>query len=105
MDSLSNTLTEEEEVYIDRKALLKHRLSSRDLPLADILLPDSVVEKRMQQRSEQAQQAEDERRRYAEAELKNLMADTFKQSGQAQKHLDSADVQVAQLVLDAMRGA
>lgn len=104
MDSLSNTLTEEEEVYIDRKALLKHRLSSRDLPLADILLPDSVVEKRMQQRSEQAQQAEDERRRYAEAELKNLMADTFKQSGQAQKHLDSADVQVAQLVLDAMRG-
>lgn len=103
LDQLANTMTEEEELYIDPEALVRHRLSSRDLPLDELLAPESVVKQRMEQRSQAQRQAQDQQEERFRAELQNLAAETFKATSQGQRNLDNGDIQLAMFVLDALK--
>ena len=103
LDNLSQTLTPEEMDFIDSKALLKRRLSARDLPLDELLVPDEVAEKRRQERT----QAQQEQQRLAQerhdAEVEEIRSSTLKDTSQAQKNLDAADANLFHNVLQALK--
>lgn len=102
LDNLAVTLTEEDKRFIDGKALLKHRLRSRDLPLDDILLPDEVAQQNVDAAQQAEQEAAEQNRRMVEEQLKTMAAERLKDTTQAQKNLDAGDTQVARLILDAL---
>lgn len=103
LDSLANSLTEEERLYLNAEELLRERLSVRDLGTARLMASPEEVERRKQTQATQAQQKQQQAQAFAEAELRNINSDTLKQAAQAQKHLDNADVAVFNALVNAIK--
>lgn len=106
MDQLAATLSPEERLYINEEELLKERLMARDLPLDKLMAPKEEVERRKAAAAEQAQRNQQQRDAMFQAELQTMRTEALKDTAQAQKNLDMADVAVAKMLLEAVeRGA
>lgn len=103
LDSLANSLTPEERLYLNTEELLRQRLNVRDMDTARLMAAPEEVERRQQAQAQQAQQAQQQAQAFAEAQLRNLNSDTLKQAAQAQKHLDNADVAVFNALVGAIK--
>jgi hypothetical protein len=102
LDQLATTLTPEERIYIDERELLRERLSSRDLPLDRLMASPEEVQRRQDANAQAASTAAQQATAMFAATLENLRSDTIKQTTQAQKNLDSADVAVFEALLAAL---
>lgn len=103
LDNLANTLSEDERMYINPRAMLMERLKVRDLPLETLLATEDEVRQRQEQQAQAAQQATAQQAAMMEAQLKAMSADTMKALSQAQKNLDAADVAVFKALLEAVK--
>lgn len=102
LQQLSMTLSDEDRMYLDSKAFLIERLRVHDLHTSELLAPDEVVQQRMEQRSQEADAAQQSQQAMLMAQLKMMDADTLKAMSQAQKNLDNADVAIMKTLLEAL---
>ena len=106
MDQLATTLSPEERLYINEEELLKERLAARDLPLDKLMASPEEVERRKKVAAEQAQRAQQQQDALFQADMRSKQTEALKDTAQAQKNLDMADVAVAKMLLEAVeRGA
>lgn len=103
LDNLANTLSEEERMYMNPRAMLVERLKVRDLPLETLMATNEEVERRQEQQAQAAQQAQAQAAQMLAAQLKAMDADTMKALSQAQKNLDAADVAVFKALIEALK--
>lgn len=92
LDNLKQTLDEEEMVYIDSEKLLEQRLMARDIPIMDVKASEGEIERRQNQRAQEAEEAKQQAADMFAAQLREILTDSLKNAAQAKKHLDSADV-------------
>jgi len=103
LDNLSNTIREDERVYLRTKRLLEERLKARDLSVEDLMASDEEVRQVQEQQAQAQQQAQEQQAQMLAAQLKAINADTMKALSQAQKNLDNADVAVLKALLEALK--
>lgn len=103
MDNLAQTMSPEEREWINTKELLKERLKVRDLSDTGLLNSDADVQAKQQAAAQQSQQQFQQQMAMLMAEIKNMEADTVKQLSQAQKNLDTADVNVFNAMVNALK--
>lgn len=103
LDNLATTLSDEERMYMNPKAMLVERLKVRDLPLETLMATDEEVQQRQQSQSETAMEQRQQQAAMIAAELKAMDADTMKALSQAQKNLDAADVAVFKALMEALK--
>lgn len=89
IDALSQSMTPEERLYVDVQKLMRARLAARDLN--DMLLPDDVVARSKAEQAQQQQQATEMQQRMAEAQMRKVLADAFKNIQQGVKNAAAAD--------------
>ena len=99
LDNLKQTLDEEERLYIDDEKMVKQRLMARDIPMDDIMASEEEVMRRKDERSKQAQVAEERATELFRAELRNLLTESLKDAAQARKNLDTADASSVEALL------
>lgn len=102
LDNLANTMTEGERMYIDLKALAKHRLLVRDLPLNELMVSDAEAARREEAAEQQASQQAQLQVQLLQKQIAQYTADTFKATTQGQKNLDAGQVAVFNAVLGAL---
>lgn len=103
LDQLASTLTPEDRLYLNDEALLRQRLMVRDLPLAELMAPESEVQARKDARAAQAAKDQAMADAMFQANLRNINSDSLKQTTQAQKNLDASDVQVFKALMEAIQ--
>ena len=99
-DQLAATLTPEEKVLVDAKKLLKYRLRSRDMD--DVLVSDSEAQRRQQQMDQDKQQQDQQQQELAQATLRKLLSDAYKNISGGQKNTSAADAQTVSALLDLL---
>lgn len=102
LDNFANTLTDEEKQYVKFRELLRARVRVRDLEVSDIVMDDAAadsVDQAAQQRQQQVQQQQD---KLAEAQIRQILADTLKATTQSGKNSAASDAQTAKVILDAL---
>ena len=92
LDQLDATLTPEQRIYINEEALLKERLSVRDLPLDKLLAAPEEVEQRKAAAAAAASEQKTQNDAMFQANLRTLQTEALKDTAQAQKNMDMADV-------------
>jgi hypothetical protein len=102
LDNLANTMTEDERLYIDMKALARHRLLVRDLPLNELMVSDEEAERREQAREQERQAQMQLQNQMLQEQIAGLRADAFKATTQGQKNLDAGQVAVFNAVAAAL---
>lgn len=102
LDALANNLNPEDELYIDREALLKERLLVRDLPIEKLFVGPDEVERRRQERAEAASKQQQQADQMFNAELRAKDTESLKDTVQAQKNLGAIDNETAKIVLMAL---
>ena len=101
VDQLAQTLTPEEMMHIDKRKLVMARIKVRDLD--DLLLPQSEVDRNQQASDQQAAQQSQTQQELAEANIRKLLADAYKNIAQGQKNVaasDAASVNSALMLLE-----
>ena len=100
IDTLATTLSPEERMHVDERKLVEARFAVRDL--SNLLLPmDDVMRKQAAQaQSQQEQQAM--QKELAEANVRKLLSDAFKNIAQGQKNSANADAVTAKAALDIL---
>ena len=91
LDNLSNTLTEEERIYLDDEKILKQKLQARDIPFEDIKASEQEVERRKEERARRAEQMRRREEEAWEMEKQAMRGELLKDLAQGKKNLDSAD--------------
>ena len=99
-DELVKSLTPDEALYIDHKKLLAARLRARDM--ADIMVSDTEAARRLQQQSQTQSQQADQQNRTAEATIRKVLSEGFKNITAAQKNTAQGDAVTVQAVLDML---
>lgn len=92
LDQLDATLTPEQRIYINEEALLKERLSVRDLPLDKLLATPEEVKQRKEAAAAAAEEQKAQTNAMFQANLRTLQTEALKDTAQAQKNMDMADV-------------
>jgi VIT1/CCC1 family predicted Fe2+/Mn2+ transporter len=103
MDTLAQTLTDEEKVEIDNRLLLKERLATRDAE--HLLLPPSEAAIQRQQREQSMQAQMAQQQKLAEAQIRETLSASYKNITQGQKNTAAADAQAVSSALDMMERA
>ena len=70
LDNLTQTMTDEERLYVDDEKLLEQRMMARDIPFKDIRASDEEIERKKNQQAQEAQEARDQAKQLFEAELR-----------------------------------
>jgi hypothetical protein len=96
-DELVKSLTPDEAVYIDHEKLLKARLRARDMD--DVMVDETEATRRIAQQSQTTQQQQDVQQRTAEAAIRKVLSDAFKNISQAQKNTAAADADTVNAVV------
>lgn len=100
MDQLVATLKPEEMLHVDERKLAKARFEARDM--GDLLVSDEEAARRKQaQQDQQAQQAQ-QTQEMAEATVRKLLSDAFKNVALAAKNSASADATSVATVLQIL---
>ena len=99
-DQLVTTLTPEEKVYVDSKKLLSYRLRSRDMD--DVLVSDSEAQRRQQAQDQEQEEQENQQKELAQATLRKLLSDAYKNIAAGQKNTSAADATTVGAFLDIL---
>jgi len=99
-DELVKSITPDEALYIDHKKHLSARLRARDMD--DIMVSDTEAARRLQQQSTTQGQQADQQNRAAEANIRKILSDAFKNITAAQKNTAQGDAMTVQSVLDLL---
>jgi hypothetical protein len=102
LDNLAQTLTEEEKRYLNPREMLRARLRVRDMDYTRIVYDDERCDQIDAQASKQAEEQAAIAAKTAEATVRKLLSDTLKNIAQANKNAASAEVDVANLILNAL---
>lgn len=102
LDNLATTLTDEEKPYLNPRALLRARLSTRDVDPTDVVYDDTKCDQIDQQSAQKAQQAEAQAAQMTQAQIRKLLSDVLKNIAQANKNSAGAEAQVANVILHAL---
>lgn len=97
VDQLAATLTPEEKVHVDERKLVEARFASRDM--TGFLVPPDEAKARKTQMEQATQAQMQSQQELAEAQVRKLLSDAFKNIAQGQKNSASADAQAVQTVL------
>lgn len=100
IDQLAATLTPDDAIYIDRQKLMKARFAARDL--LDMMKPDALVAKALEDQARQAAAMQQQQQQMMEAQLREVLAQTFKNMQQGVKNAAAADAQNASAGLDIL---
>lgn len=101
LDNLATTLTAEDSRYLNRWALLKERLASRDVDVNGGILCDKKEADRRDQAASASQQEKDEQiKQLLRAEVRKILADGVKSLTQADKNAAAADAATAKTQID-----
>ncbi len=101
IDNLVLTIKPEEMVHVDERKLVEARFKSRDLE--DLLVTKDEAGRRMQAQNQQAAQQAQQAQEMAEAQVRKILSDAFKNITQAQKNsalADAASVDAALKLLE-----
>lgn len=105
VDTMMQTLTPEDMVYVDRFQLLKERFATRDLP-RDALVSDEEAKRIEQQSAEAAAKRAQQMVEMVTAEIRKTLGDALKAVTQADKNAAAASAAQVNTVLDTLeRGA
>jgi hypothetical protein len=99
-DQLVQTMTPEEKVYVDSKKLLTYRLRSRDMD--DVLVSDSEAQRRQQAQTQEQEEQENQQKELAQATLRKLLSDAYKNISAGSKNTAAADAQTVGAFLDIL---
>jgi len=102
MDTLAQTLTPEDEIYIDRQKLLKARIRVRDLD--EVLVSDQELKRRLQSKQQSDSQAAQSQQAWLESQIRLALAGAFKDITQAQKNQAGADATFVEAALHTLEG-
>ncbi len=102
LDNFATTLTPEEKVYVKMREMVRARARVRDLEVTGIVVDDAAADAIDAQNAKNQQQAQAYQTKLAEAQLREVLADTLKALSQGGKNTASADATAAKTILDAM---
>lgn len=102
LDSLAQTLTEEEKMYYDMHKFAKARARARDLDAIDLIVDDAEAERREQAEAQKRQAVEAQQARVVEAEIRQMLSAVLKNIAQAGKNSAGAEATAANVILNAM---
>ena len=101
VDQLAQTLTDEEKAEVDMRKFARERFRIRDLE--DLLLSPEDADRQKQAASQAAQEQQDTQKQLAEANIRKLLSDEFKNFAQAQKNTSVADAATVNTALDILQ--
>jgi len=99
LDNLTQTMTDEERLYVDDEKLLEQRMMARDIPFKDIRASDEEIDRKKNQQAQEAQEARDQAKQLFEAELREMTTDAMKNASQAKKNLEGSDATSVETML------
>ena len=100
IDQLATTLKPEEMIHVDERKLVEARFKVRDM--GDLLVSEDEANRR-KQAAEQSQAAmQQKQEQLAEANIRKLLSDSFKNISQGQKNSANADATSVETALDLM---
>lgn len=100
IDQLATTLTDEEKLHVDDRKLATARFTVRDL--GDLLVTEEEAERRKKMRDQSAAADAKRMQDMAEAELRKVLSDAFKNISQGQKNSAAADAATVKAALDLL---
>jgi hypothetical protein len=100
MDQLATTLLDEEKREINFRKFSRARLKVRDMD--DLLVSDEESDRRAKAANDSATQQQDMMQKTAEATVRKLLSDAFKNIATAQKNMAGADATNVQTALDLL---
>ena len=100
LDQLATSLTPEEKIHVDTRKLVTQRLATRDL--TDMLVSETEAARRQKAQDDAGAAQQDVQTRTAEATIRNILAQAFKNVAQGQKNTAAADADTANTALDIL---
>lgn len=97
VDQLAQTLTPEDAVYVDRKKMVLARFKARDL--GDLLVSDDEAARRQKAMDDGNAQQQQQAQEMHEAQVRQILADAFKQVAQGQKNVVGAQAEAVNQAL------
>jgi hypothetical protein len=89
IDQLAATLTPEEKIHIDMRKLAVERMKVRDMD--DMLVPEDEARRRQSAQDQAAAQQQQSMQQMAEAQMRNVLAESYKNITQGIKNAAAAD--------------
>lgn len=86
IDELARSITPEEKLYVNWKGMLAQRLSSRDIPLLDVMVDDAEAARREKGQAESQAKDKATMNQLLEAEIRESVANAVKNLSQADKN-------------------
>lgn len=102
LDTMSQTLTDEEKRYLKSRNLLRAKVRVRDLQVDDLVMTDAECDAVDAQVAQQQQQAQAQAQEMAKAQVREILAAALKDISQAGKNTAAAQAQTANVILDAL---
>ena len=100
VDMLATSLKPEDMMYVDNRKLLDARFAARDLD--GMLVSESEVARRQSAQDQQAAQQQQQIQAWAEANVRKVLSEAFKNITQGQKNQGAADAQMVQAALQIL---
>lgn len=91
IDQLSQTLTPEDAVHVDRRKMVLARFKARDL--GDLLVSEDEADRRQKAMDDGNAQQQQQAQEMHEAQVRQILADAFKQVAQGQKNVVGAQAE------------
>jgi hypothetical protein len=102
LDTMTQTLTDEEKRYLKPRNLLRAKVRVRDLEVDDLVMTDEECDAVDAQFEQQQQQAQQQAQEMAAAQLRQILAAALKDISQAGKNTATAQADTANVMLNAM---
>lgn len=100
IDSLIQTLTPAEALHVDMRKMVKARFAVRDM--VDMLVSDEEADRRQTQQDQQSSADQAQQKEMLEAQIRQTLADAFKNIAQGQKNAALADASSVNTALDLL---
>jgi hypothetical protein len=101
-DQLAQTLTPQEQKYIDWRGLCKERLAVRDIDISKVMVTDDEANRRDMAESADQQKKDEEMQSLMRAEVRKLLTEAVKNLTQSDKNAASADAATYNAVLQGL---
>lgn len=102
LDSLAQTMTDEEKRYVNMHKFAIARMRARDLVALDLVCSEAEAQRRDDAATQQQQMMSDQQAKLFEAELRQILGDTLKAVTQAGKNSAAAETSMVNTILDAL---
>jgi hypothetical protein len=102
LDSMSQTLTDEEKKYLKPRNLLRAKVRVRDLEVDDLVMTDKECDAVDAQVAQQQQEQQQQAQQLAQAQVREILAAALKDISQAGKNTAAGQAQTANVILSAL---